>query len=311
MADRPTDLPAKGPHETGERLVYVIPEQSSDWGRDDEINLRELWGVLWARKWGVIAVTAAFAAAAVAYALLATEWFRAEVLLAPAEEKTTPSLGTQLGGLAALAGVSMSGGNSAEAVAILKGREFAAGFIQDNDLVKVFFAADWDSEADRWRMNDVADWPDIWDAVKYFHKEVLEVTQDSKTGLVRLAIEWTDPEVAAEWASSLADRLNEKLRARALREAETNVGYLQDELARTSLISLQQTISRLLESELQKLMLARGSEEYAFRVIDAAAAPKEQVHPRRALIVVIGALLGGFLGVLWALAAYALRPTSV
>jgi LPS O-antigen subunit length determinant protein (WzzB/FepE family) len=92
-------------------------------------------------------------------------------------------------------------------------------------------------------------------------------------------------------------RLNERLRERALREAETNVAFLRAELAQTSVVTLQQSIGRLLESELQKLMLARGNEEFAFRVIDAASPPKQRVRPKRAQIAILGTILGGMLAV--------------
>lgn len=47
----------------------------------------------------------------------------------------------------------------------------------------------------------------------------------------------------------------------------------------TNLVALQQAIGRLLENELQKLVLARGNEEFAFRVIDTAVAPRKK--PRK------------------------------
>jgi uncharacterized protein involved in exopolysaccharide biosynthesis len=102
-------------------------------------------------------------------------------------------------------------------------------------------------------------------------------------------------------------RLNERMRAQALKEAETNVAFLQTELGRTSVVTLQQSIGRLLESELQKLMLARGNEEFAFRVIDAASPPKERVRPKRALIAVMGTVLGGLLAVFGVFLLHALR----
>jgi hypothetical protein len=78
---------------------------------------------------------------------MAREWYRAEVLLAPADEKDSASLGGQLGGLAALAGVRVgSGGESAEAIAVLRSREFAREFIEDFDLLTVFFADEWDAQ---------------------------------------------------------------------------------------------------------------------------------------------------------------------
>ena len=292
---------------SGERLVYVMPGQAFGGKAADEISLRDLWDILWRGRWIIIAVTAAFTVASVVYALLATEWYRAEVLLAPAEERSVQGLGGQLGGLAALAGVSVGGGSSAEPIAVLKSREFARAFIEDFGLVPVFFYEKWDAANDIWFGEDREQWPEIRDAIKYFEENVLKVSESRDSGLVTLAIEWTDAEVAAEWASELVIRLNERLRERALREAETNVAFLQAELGQTSVVTLQQSIGRLLESELQKLMLARGNEEFAFRVIDAASPPKERVRPKRALIAVVGTMLGGMLAMVGVFLLRALR----
>ena len=294
-----------------QRLVYVVPEQAFGGQADDEISLRELWNLLWRGKWLIVAITVLFAIAAVTYALMAREWYLAEVLLAPADEKTGPSLGGQLGGLAALAGVNVgAGGDSAEAIAVLTSRDFAREFIEDFDLMPVFFADDWDAQQERWRGTDPKRTPDIRDGVKYFHNNILRVSEDLQTGMVTLSIEWTQPERAAEWANALVQRLNVRLRERALREAETNVVYLQAEMARTNMVTLQESVGRLLENELQKLMLARGNEDFAFRIVDAASPPKDRVRPKRALIAVIGTLLGGALGLFGVLIAHAMRSEA-
>ena len=289
-----------------QRLVYVMPEGMYP-GDDRQISLRELWDILWRGKWLIVAMTVVFAALAVVYALLATEWYRADVLLAPSEERSTPALGGQLGGLAALAGVTVGGGDSAQALAALRSREFAREFIEEYSLLPVLFADEWDEQAQRWRASDPEDWPDIRDAVRFFHRAVLKVSEDRQTNLVTLGIEWKDPEVAAEWANVLVQRLNQRLRERALREAEANVAYLQQELAQTTVVTLQQSIGRLLESELQKLMLARGNEEFAFRIMDPAQAPKERLRPKRSLIAVVGTMLGGMFGVFLVFLLHAVR----
>lgn len=308
MSNLPTEEKTGQGSSSEQRVVYVMPEQALIGSAGDEISLRELWAVLWKGRWQIIAVTALFAIAAVTYALLASEWYRAEVLLVPADEKAATSLGGQLGGLAALAGVSVGGGgDSAEAVAVLRSREFAREFIEDFELLTVFFADDWDAEQQRWRVRDPERVPDARDAVKHFHERILRVSEDRATRMVTLAIEWTEPDVAADWANALVRRLNIRLRERALREAEDNVAYLQAEIARTNVVTLQQSIGRLLESELQKLMLARGNEDFAFRIVDAASPPKERVRPKRTLIAVIGTLLGGALGVFGVLVSHAFR----
>jgi uncharacterized protein involved in exopolysaccharide biosynthesis len=73
---------------------------------------------------------------------------------------------------------------------------------------------------------------------------------------------------------------------------------LQREIAATSVVSLQQSMGRVLEGEMQKLMLARGNEEFAFKVIDRATPPKQREAPNRRLIALVSMLAGGFLGVL-------------
>jgi uncharacterized protein involved in exopolysaccharide biosynthesis len=290
-----------------ERLVYVMPDRSHGRTGDGEISLRDLWDILWRGKWIIVLVTAVFALGSVTYALTATEWYRAEALLAPAEEKSTSALGGQLGGLVALAGVTVGGGDSAESLAVLGSREFARDFIEDFDLLPVFFYDKWDAARGRWLGDDPEKWPEIRDAVKFFHDNVLKVSQDRRNNFVTLAVEWTDPVAATLWVDELVKRLNTRLRARALIEAEANVEYLQSELAKTGVVTLQQSIGRLLESELQKLMLARGNEEFAFRVLDGPSTPKRRVRPNRPLIAVAGTLFGGMLAVIGIFLAHALR----
>lgn len=290
-----------------EGLVYVSPGPVYAGAADEKMSLREIWQTLWRGKGIIVAATVVFAIGSVTYALLAKEIFRAEVLLAPAKEQSAPMLGGQLSGLAALAGVNIGEGSGVEALAVLQSREFARGFIEQLDLLPVFFKDDWDAENERWLEDDPTEVPDIRDGVKFFHEEVLEVSEQRTTGLVTLSIEWTDPEIAAEWAGLLARRLNDRLRDKALREAETNVAYLQSEMASSTLFSLQESIGNLLETELQKLMLAKGNEEFAFKIVDPAVPPKQRVRPKRALTAVIGTVLGGLLGVFIVLVGHSWR----
>lgn len=291
----------------GEGLVYVAPANLLPDAPGKSVSLRELWLLVWRRKLIVAAVTAVFALGSITYALLADEVYRAEVLLAPAEEASAPAIGGQLGGLAALAGFNVNEGGGVEALAVLRSRDFAREFIEHHALLPLFFEDDWDQAGQRWRMEDPEAAPDVRDGVRFFHEKVLTVQEERGTGLVTLAVEWTDPEIAAEWAGTLVRRLNNRLRERALAEAQTNIDYLQSELATTSLVTLQESIGRLLESELQKLMLARGNEEFAFTVLDPAEPPKHRVRPKRTAIVILGTILGGLLAVFSILIVHAGR----
>lgn len=285
-----------------ERLVLVVPDSQFQ-AEGGGLDFRAAWQTLWKAKGVIAAVTLLFAVAATAYALLATPWWRVEVVLAPADEKMMPAIGGQLGGLAALAGVNLGGsGASIDALAILRSREFARDFIADNDLVPVLFARDWDPERKAWKSSNPRRQRDVRDAVKKFHEDVLRVSQDRQTKIVTLRVDWTDPEMAAQWAGELVRRVNERMRERALRRAEGNLKYLEAELARTNVVTLQQSIGRIVENEMQTVMLARGNEDFAFRVLDGPVAPKYPVRPKRLFIVVLGTLVGALVGIVGVLA---------
>lgn len=306
---RDEDSPSQAP-DGGERLVYVVPQESGGYN-PNQVSLLDLWDILWAGKWIGIALTLALATATAVYSLSMTEWYRSEVLLSPAEDRTSGGGGAVsalggLGGLAGLAGIRV-GSNNVEALAVLRSRDFAREFITDHNLMPVLLADKWDTAANDWVAKNPADRPDIRDAVKLFQDDVLDVSEEPQTGLVTVAVEWTDPVLAAEWAGLLVERLNDHMRQEALREAETNVAYLQGELASASLVTLQQSIGSLLENEMQKLMLARGNEQFAFKIIDPAVPPKQRDRPHRTLMVALAIVLGGLLSMLVIFIRYAVR----
>lgn len=261
------------------------------------VNLIALMRLMWQQKLQIAVITAFFAAASIAYALLATEWYEAEVLLTSTDDESMQDIAGQFGGLASLAGIELGSGGTAEPIAVLRSRAFSRDFIEDLDLMPVLFAEEWDAESGRWRSENTDDQPEMRDAVRLFREDLLSVREDSQTGLVTVTVEWKDPQVAADWANTLVERLNARMRQRALRDAENNVEYLQNELKGVAVVAIQQSIGRLLETELQKLMLAKGNEEFAFRVIDPATPPKYRSRPKRTLLVVASTFFGGMIGV--------------
>ena len=278
------------------RLYYLIPREELTEERGD-IDLPKLASLLLDGKWLVILVTSIFLMAGLAYALLATERYRAEVLPIPADDGAARGLTAQFGGLAQLAGLNLGSADISEQLAVLKSEGFARSFIEREDLLRIILHDEWDETRNEWR-GSPENWPDVRDAVRIFDNDIRFVVHDRKTGIVTLAIEWHDPATAAAWANLMATRINEQMRARAVDDAEDNIAFLTAELARTDLVVIQQAIGRLLEFELQKLMLARGSSEYAFRIVDSAQVPKRRVSPQRTIIVALSACAGLIISIL-------------
>lgn len=274
----------------------------------DEISLKDIADALLARRWLIVLMTIGFAIGGAAVAFLLPEKYEASIVLSPVDDSAGGKLGgagsllSQFGGLAALGGINVGGsGKKAEAIATLQSHGLTENFIRDNNLLPILYADKWDAERKAWKTQDPEEVPTVWKAEKKFAKKIRSIGEDKKTGLVTLTIEWTDAELAARWAKDLVERANRDLRAREITQSQTNLAYLNDQLTKTSVVELQKAIYSLIEAEIKKVMIANGSDEFAFRVVDPPRIAEERSSPKRGLIVAVGLFLGFMLGVVLAL----------
>jgi uncharacterized protein involved in exopolysaccharide biosynthesis len=276
---------------------YVMVESSPS-VEEDEIDLLELIRTLLQAWKTIVGITIVCTGLAVVYALYAPEVFKAESLLAPAEEEksaASSSLG-QFGGLAAMAGISIPSSSNIERVlATLETREFLKKFISSQKLLPIIFDDLWDESSNSWKLIEGQEKLTVEDGILPL-QGAIEVDQE-KSGLITLSISWKDPDIAAQWANYLVKQLNEQLRQKAIADSKKRVGYLEQELAKTTLQDMRAVLYNLLESEKQKAMLANVNEDFALEVIDPAVAPETREKPKRKLIVALGGVCGGFLGI--------------
>ena len=287
---------------------------------DDEIDLKELFMVLWSGKWLISAITGVAAVASVAIALMLPNIYAANALLAPAEQSGggMSALMQQYGGLASLAGVSLPGGEDGSraqlGMQLMKSRAFIGDFVDRRDILPELMAVkSWDAGS-----GDVVFDPESYDAdsktwlreveppklaepsAQEAHKAfsaILGVSQDKQTGYVTVSIEHQSPIVAAQWVNWLVEDVNSAVKAQDVAEAEKSIEYLREQVTNTSLADLQAVFFDLIQSQTETVMLAEVRQEYVFKTIDPAVAPEEKSKPSRALICVLGTLLGGMLGV--------------
>jgi uncharacterized protein involved in exopolysaccharide biosynthesis len=182
---------------------------------------------------------------------------------------------SSLGGLASLAGLSSPGEQQKwESITVLESEDLTQNFIQQNNLLPVLYAKKWDANRNRWRDTDPQRIPTLWQANQYFKGKIRNVTVDDKSGLVTLTITWRNPVQAAAWANGLVKMTNDYLRTKAIDRSERSIAFLNEEAAKTTVVEARQAIYSVLESEIDKAMLARGTEEYAFKVLDPAFPPE-------------------------------------
>lgn len=267
---------------------------------DDEIDLRELLVALWKRKYAISSVTIGCCLLAFASSYLFTRKYETVVEFVTLTDDAMggragglAALASQIGGLASLGGLSLSGNDrKAEYLAVLHSQALIQRFITQNNLIPVLYADDWDEAKNTWKIADPEKQPTTWKAVRYFKLKVMRIKTDNKTGLSTLSMTWSDASIAARWANGLIDMANDYVRTRTIAEAERNVAYLNDQLKKTSVLAVQNSISTLLEAQIKRIMLAQGTDQYAFRVIDPAVPPETKSFPKRVVWGILGFVTG-------------------
>lgn len=300
---------------------------------DEEIDLKELFLVLWSGKFLIAAITAVFAISSVLHALSIPNQYKATALLAPAQSDgsgLSSALG-QLSGLASLAGVSIGEGGSNEtqiAQEIMQSWSFIEEFITDNDLAPAVYAAEgWNEGSRELKFNaDIYDidehtWilkdadtgepiiPTSWQLYTRF-KGMLEVSRDKQSGLVSVSIEFFSPDKAKRWLDLYIDAINEHMQTRQVNKVTSNIEYLEDQIAKTSIAEMREVFYTIVEEQTKNKMVAEASPDYAFITVSPSMVPEVKSQPGRALICILGTLLGGTLGVVIVLVRHYTRSES-
>ena len=291
---------------------------------DDEIDLRELFSVLWAGKILIVAITAVFALVSVGYALSLANQYKASAVVSPAQSggSSLGAMAGQLGGLASLAGINIGSGGSnetQEALEVMQSWGFMEEFIQTHDLqVPIYAAIGWDKGSNSLKLNsDLYDatlkrWlieddesgenraPSSWELYEEFRERVA-VSQDKKSGLINISVEYYSPQIAKQWVDLFIITINDYMRARKLEQVNRNIEYLTAQIDKTAIADMREVFYQLVEEQTKSKMLAEASPEYAFVTVSRAMVPEEKSQPKRALVCILGTLLGGMLSVLWVL----------
>lgn len=295
------------------------------------IDLREISSVIWQGKWPIIAITAFFAVFSAFYSIQQPNIYSSEALLAPASEEQgggLSALASQFGGLASLAGVNLGSKGGTDktelAIEVLKSRQFTSEFIQKHNILPDLIAASkWEQEnnkiiynpklyneqAQSWVREVKAPYkpePSMQEAYKAFSK-IITINRDKLTGMVTISVDHVSPNIAHQWVTWLVQDLNKVMKERDVAEAHRSTDFLNKQIALTNVADIRAVLYKLIEEQAKTIMFAEVRDEYVFKTIDPAIVPEERTKPKRALICVLGTLLGGMLGVMLVIIRYFIK----
>ncbi len=298
----------------------------------DEINLLELWQAVWQRKLTLLTTTLIGIVLGFSYLMTATPIYQAEVLLSPTTTQKSSgqfaSFASQYSGLADLAGVTLPTHSSLNtAIATLESRRFIQSFIQNQTLKPLLFPKQWDERTVSWKEHPKLgnSWWNSWiqigdknkpkfetpepsleQAYKKL-KSALSVSFDKKTGLVNLRIDWSKPELTAQWANQLVTQINKVLREQTITKAENSIDYLYNQLKTTQFDELRVLYAELIQEQTKSITLAQANKEYAFEILDPAVAPENPIKPKHRTILLLSVVIGLVLGIVTALTSNAMQ----
>lgn len=292
---------------------------------NDEIDLVEVSLYLWSKKKLIIFITLISAILSIIFSLSLPNIYKSHALLAPTSMQD--SLKSRLGNFASLgsiAGVQLPNefSVSQEAVARINSFNFFSKNILPNiKLEDIMAVKEWmpkeniliynkkiyDIENNRW-IREVSFpkkiIPSEQEAYIVF-KEMLSISEDTKTSFVSISIEHKSPIIAFQWLNIIIKEINESMRMIEVQRAQDSIAYLNEKAKSTTVQSTKDAISNLLQDQIQTLMItSANNEEYVFKVIELPIISEQKSKPSRALICILGTIFGGILSLVVVLLKY-------
>jgi uncharacterized protein involved in exopolysaccharide biosynthesis len=284
---------------------------------DDGLSVGSLFAGLRAHWLVLLLATSVGGAGGYALSYLMPLMYRAEALISVNSEDQSGgglrSLAGSVGALASLAGIGGSTGDQSRSatIAMLTSHAFLQQYIQDKGLLPALYPQRWDAQAKKW-ITDKLPEPTLQDGADLLLRKVLSVTEDRKTSLITVRAVWTDREHIADWINGVVAAANATARRLAIQRSDDALKNLGAEAPAVESVAVRASLYSLIETQLNRRMLANTRPDYAFQIIDPAQTPRveNRVSPSRMGFAAIGAMLLLMVAGVWAVVRHRQRQTD-
>ncbi|MEW6521112.1 MAG: Wzz/FepE/Etk N-terminal domain-containing protein [Thermodesulfobacteriota bacterium] len=292
-------------------IVYLQPVCPGE--GEDEIDLLDLWQVLWQGKWLIALVVSVsiLAAGFLAFFYLPATYKSEAVLLEIRQDRTA------LSGLSGLIGslpipVDLAGSNQTSILSFLESRTLKERLITKYNLLPVLYKDIWDQNTGKWLVETPEQTPTLVKALQSRKlDEIFVVNSDKTTGLI--TINWVDasPPFCKEMLDRVITELNFFLDNEYVSSARKEREFVEQQLTKstrdleywerqvpTEQIPLAritrerlaaQTVYTELRKQLELARISEARENISFKVLDAPFVPEFPFKPKKILIVLLAA----------------------
>ncbi len=287
----------------------------------DEIDLLEIWDIIWRAKYFIVGFTLAATLAAVwvtLYVLPVT--YKSVAVLVPNE-----SASGGLSGMAALASslpipLSLPGGDKVNTLIVfLQSRNLKQKLIEKYNLLPRLYKDKWDPARKAWRAGEPRDEPTVVRALQDGILDDFQSSQDKKTQLITISWMDKDPAFAAEMLKRVINEVQYYLANDYVSDAKRERQFVEAQLANVNqelvywehqvpsqtltLAKIQRELlaSTTVYTELRKqeelAKIAEAKELVNFKVLDPPFVPERKFKPERASICSLTLVLSGLFSI--------------
>lgn len=296
---------------------------------DDEIDILEILYILIHGKWIIASITIVMCIFSIFYSLSLPNIYESKALLAPVNSSSKISSSLQnYSGIASLAGISLPSSsddsNATKALKKIKALSFFENSLLPNIYLPELMAVkSWNHNDNtlQFDQNIFNNASKTWTReVSFPYKQVpspqesfikfqenMSISEDLKTGFVTLKIKHQSPYVAKKWTELIVTEINSFYRQKDKLQARIAIDFLSAQMSISNFAEIKQAMAELIQQEIQKLTLIEANEAYTFNYIDPPAVMESKAEPKRAMICILGGIIGIFLGMVIVLINHFMR----
>ena len=231
------------------------------------------------------------------------------------------NLASNYGNLAGLAGIDLSvngSDKSLEGIELMNSLGFFEKLSKNHNLLFSLMAVDgWDKKNNILKIDD-----EIYDddkkqwvsklpfskngkpSLQTAHKEFIKRFSASKefdTGFVRISFIHYSPFESKRIVNAIIKEINEISKQDEIIKGKSSLKFLRNELNNSQYIEIKNALNRLIEKQLERIMIANSSVNFLFETLSPPFAPEEKDSPNRSLFVVVGVILSILLFFIYAI----------
>ena len=297
---------------------------------DDQISIFDFINIIWNSKKFVVRTTIFFAVLSVIYSLTTEVTYKSSALIM-SESDGTEKIGSSLSqysGLASMAGINLpsmgSEDKNALIISTLKSRSFIKHLVGFDDVLPNIMASKgydkdkkiliydpkiYDHKKNLW-VRDPKPYqpiiPTYLEVHKKYTEDIISIYEDDESKFITVSVEHHSPIYAEEFLSLIINQLNFLMKEKALYESEKAISFLVPQLDK-AMADVKLSIISLIDSQLKIQMLANSKEEYSVKYIDPPYIPEKKYKPKRAIICILGTLLGFIISIIYVILRFYIK----